>query len=44
MENFKNYELESSEMILGGDLQNTYVGRNGDLYDTETGRYIFFEE
>ncbi len=43
MKKFNEFVLNNVELIYGGELENTYVGRNGDLYDTETERYIFFE-
>ncbi len=44
MENFQNFELNNSEIIFGGEFQPTYVGLHGDIYDTATGRYVFFLE
>lgn len=43
MKNFDQFKLEQSDVIFGGELHNTYVGRYGDLYDDVEKRYIFFE-
>lgn len=42
MQSFKKFILVAPDIIIGGDHQRTYVGKNGDIYDTETGNYVFF--
>ena len=47
MEKFKEFELESAELIMGGELiVCLYKGRDGvtheDLYDTDTGVIVYF--
>ncbi len=46
MSNFKNFELNNTDMIFGGELIDThYSGRGGDsggdIYDTEMDRVIY---
>lgn len=41
MQSFKDFQLDNPDLIFGGDLEPTYVGANGDYYDTERQRYIF---
>jgi len=43
MEAFKEFILNEPDTVMGGDLHDTYIGRNGDLYDTETERMVFFD-
>jgi len=42
MEKFKKFEIEAQEVIYGGKHYPTYIGRNGDIYDSETERFILF--
>ena len=45
MEKFKEFKLENQELILGGLLVPTaYIGGRKDLYDSERGRFILFDE
>lgn len=45
MEEFKNFELKNQKLILGGLLVPTvYIGGRKDLYDSERGRFIIFDE
>ena len=44
MEKFNEFKLENQEFIFGGDLVPTYVGANGDFYDTETKAFIILLE
>lgn len=50
MEKFKEFELQSPEMILGGELQETILATPwtgfiaNDLYDTERDRFIIIKE
>lgn len=41
MENLQTFELKTADYIFGGDLDPTYVGANGDFYDTERKVYVF---
>lgn len=43
MENFKAFEIRNTSFIFGGELEHTYVGVHGDLYDTETRTYYIIE-
>ncbi len=43
MKNFTQFELENASLIFGGAIEYTYVGINGDLYDTEKREYYFIE-
>ncbi len=40
MKNFQKFELQNTDFIYGGDLRPTGLG-GADLYDTETGRWIY---
>ncbi len=40
MEKFKEFKINNMEFIYGGKLIETYVGRNGDFWDTERERFI----
>ena len=39
MEKFEKYKIENTELIFGGELYPTYIGQNGDFYDSERKRF-----
>ena len=42
MKNFQDFTIQNADLVYGGDLEPTYVGANGDYYDTDTKRYIIY--
>lgn len=42
MDAFSQFVINTSEVITGGDLYETYIGKDGDLYDTVNDRIVFF--
>lgn len=40
MKSFEQFQLENQEFVFGGELYPTYIGENGDFYDSDTGRFI----
>ncbi len=42
MKDFNDFAIENADLVYGGDLEATYVGANGDYYDTEKKRYILY--
>lgn len=40
MESFEQFKMDRMEFVFGGKLYPTYIGENGDFYDSDTDRFV----